>query len=61
MVINDFTGMGVFEQLSKLFDNYIYNNTVNTNILYTLLVTITRPVDRLSKASRRSLTPVQAP
>ena len=29
--------------------------------LSTLLVTLTRPVHKLSKASRRSLTPVQAP
>ena len=35
-------------------------HTVHTNTLYTLLVTITRPAYRLSKASRHSITPVQA-
>ena len=57
--IHDFSRKeGVFEQLAELFKNYIYNNTVITN---TLLVTTTRLVHRLPKASKCSLTPVQAP
>ena len=46
----------MFEQLAELFANYIYNNTdsVHTNTLYTLLITITRPVHTLPKASRVS-------
>ena len=49
---------GVFELLAELFKKQIHNDTVHTN---TLLVTITRPVHRLSKASSHSLTPVRTP
>ena len=53
-LINDFTEKeGVFKHLAELFENYIYSNTVHTKTLYTLLVTITRPDHRLSKASTR--------
>ena len=60
--INNFSWKrGVFELLAELSENAIHNDTVHTNTLYTLLVTITRPVHRLSKASRRSLTLVPTP
>ena len=54
-----FARKGVFKQLTELFENQIYN-TFHTNTLHTLLVTITRLVHRLSKASRHTVTPVWA-
>ena len=52
---------GLFEQLEELFENWIYNNTVHTNTLCTLPLTVIKPVHRLSKASRCSLTLVSCP
>jgi len=34
----------VFELLAELFKEWTHNDTVHTNTLYTLLVTITGPV-----------------